>query len=207
MILALLFALLPIVWTNDGSDWSKEVVARQGVEPVVRFQSRLDGDYLIVRATHEKGWHTYAMDNELLAAEALKGKASLGIEQGIAFKVERGLELDERWLQSKPIDFSKPELRWFTYGFERTSYFACRVTKVTSDQVMLRVRGQACSGETCCQVDVRIEFQAGNSVDEKPRSDKDPFKEILKNLVPVKSQLQEAVGNGSELGREQGSGS
>ena len=77
-------------------------MVRQGVDPVVRFQARFEGDYLIVRATHTNGWHTYAMDNELRAATALKGKKSLGIEQGIDVKVESGLELDDRWLQTEP---------------------------------------------------------------------------------------------------------
>ena len=195
MIIVLLVALLPVAGTSDDPGWSKEVVVRQGVAPVVRFQARVAGDYLIVKAKHKMGWHTYAMDNELRATKALKGKRSLGIEQGIDIQVERGLEPDDRWLQTKPQDFSQPELRWFTYGFDETALFACRVNKVTSDQVILRIRGQACSGETCCQVNVAIELQAASQpVDETAQSGADPLQVMLQGLVPVEKQNQKETG-------------
>lgn len=152
------------------------------------------GIYLIVRARHEAGWNTYAMDNELRAAAALTGKKSLGIEQGIDIKVERGLELDDRWRQTEPQDFSQPVIRWFTYGFDETALFACRVKEVTSDQVILRIRGQACNDEECCQLNVALKLQAMNQpVDEPARSGADQFQSMLKGLVPVEKQNKEAT--------------
>ena len=137
MIIALLISLLPVASSNIDSAWSKEAIVRQGIDPVVRFQARFERGYLIVRATHANGWHTYAMDNALRANTALKGKKSLGIEQGIEIQVESGLELGDVWLQTEPRDFSKPELRWFTYGFDQTALFVCRVKRITADQVIL----------------------------------------------------------------------
>ncbi len=193
MIVGLLCSLLFVALSNDESAWSKEVIVRQGQDPVVRFQARLEHDYLIVKATHIGGWHTYAMDNELRAATALKGKKSLGIEQALEVRVESGLELDGLWLQTEPSDFSKPELRWYTYGFDQTALFACRVKKVTSDQAILRVRGQACSGDTCCQVDVVLKIQATNHRDDTPTQlQTDQFKAMLKRLVPVMTPHTEA---------------
>lgn len=194
MIIILFVALLPVALADDDPGWSKEAVVRQGIDPVVRIQARIVPGYLIVRARHERGWHTYAMDNELRAAAALAGKKSLGIEQGIDIRVEGGLELDNRWLQTEPGDLSQPEIRWFTYGFDETALFACRVKEVTSDQVVVRIRGQACSGETCCQVNVALKLPTiRQPADESPRSGADQVQEMLKGLVPVEKQHDAAT--------------
>jgi hypothetical protein len=191
MISVLLFALLPNGFADDEAGWSKAVVVTSGFEPVVRFQARWEQDYIIVRAMHEPGWHTYAMDNELRSREALKGKKSLGIEQGVAIKVESGLELDNRWRQTAPSDYSKPKLRWFTYGFDRVALFACRVKKVNAGPVMLRIRGQACSGETCCQVDVTLTLPAASQPAESTQSREKQVKAMLKGLVSVKKRAKQ----------------
>ena len=105
-------ALLLVALTTHDSMQSNEVVVRHGSDAVVRYRARIEEDFLIITATHEKGWHTYAMDNELRALTALQGKPSLGIEQGIDIQVGEGLELSGPWLQTKPRDLSKPELSW-----------------------------------------------------------------------------------------------
>lgn len=191
MIGLLLLVLLPIELTAGEGEWSKPVVVRNGFEPAVRFQARLEGDYIIVRAIHEPDWHTYAMDNARRADEALQGKKSLGIEQGIEIKVERGLELKDRWLQTVPDDFSKPELRWYTYGFERVALFARRVKKVTDDQAVLHIRGQACRGETCCRIDVTLKLPTAIQADDSKQGGADRIQSMLKGLVPVKALAKE----------------
>ena len=35
----------------------------------VTYRARVEGDWLIVEATHEPGWHTYSMDNVIRARE------------------------------------------------------------------------------------------------------------------------------------------
>lgn len=193
LIPIVLLAILPVAQIDDDPAWSKEVVVRHGVERVVRYQARIAGEYLIVKAIHRDGWHTYAMDNELRAADALQGKTSLGIEQGTEVQVERGLELDGVWLQTEPQDLSKPELRWFTYGFDQTSLFACRVKNVNSGDVALRIRGQACSGETCCQVDVELKLLAVNPPSIAPTpSQAEQLQTLLKGLVPIKTRFRAA---------------
>lgn len=189
MIHALIAVCLVVAAAADESGWSKAVIVRQGPEQIVRFQARIHGGYLLVRSIHEDGWHTYAMDNELRAAEALRGKMSLGIEQGIEITVTSGLELDGRWLQTEPHDLSRPELRWYTYGFEKTSLFACRVKSLTADPVVLRISGQACSGDTCCQVDVELQL-AGikQTTDASTQGDDEQLKAWLAGLVPVKTK-------------------
>ena len=74
--------------------------------------------FLVIQATHEAGWHTFAMDNKLRAQEKLAGKRSLGIDGPTEIAVTQGLELAGPWHQSVPKEFSKPELRWYSWGFE-----------------------------------------------------------------------------------------
>jgi hypothetical protein len=194
MIVAFLLALVLTVSTADEPAWSTAAVVRQGSQPVVRFQARIDGDYLFVRATHEKEWHTYAMDNEARGLKTLQGRTSLGIEQGVAIGVKSGLEMDAPWLQTRPRDLSKPELRWYTYGFDQTAIFACRIKTVTSAPVVVRVRGQACSGESCRNIDVVLELGECRVSDEQTPQQAERVKTMLQDLVPVAKRPPETAG-------------
>ncbi len=176
---------------------SAETTVRHGREPVVRYQARVEDGYLIIKAVHAAGWHTYAMDNEQRAHEALQGKKSLGIEKGTEISVIQGVELAGNWLQTKPIDLSQPELRWFTFGFERTSFFACPVKTTSTDSATLRIRGQACNGETCCNVDVTLALKSEVDNERPAHIGGIPTNQLLKNLVPV--QTSEAVEASGEV--------
>lgn len=189
MILALVIVLVSAALTSDEPAWSKAAVVRDGSKGVVRFQARIDFDYLVVRATHEKEWHTYAMDNQARGTKALQGKKSLGIEQGIKIKVKSGLVLDDHWLQSRPRDLSKPELRWYTYGFDHTAVFACRIKTVTAEPIIVQIRGQACSGESCRTIDAVLEIEERPVVDEQSPKQAKRLGTMLKDLVPVAKGL------------------
>ena len=93
------------------------------------YQARLDGEYLVVRANLEPGWHTFAMDNKQRAEEKLAGKKSLGIDRPTEIVVSGGLQTAGPWLQSQPKDFSKPELRWFSWGFEKQALFVAKMRR------------------------------------------------------------------------------
>jgi hypothetical protein len=194
MMICLLLVCLPIVWTEGDAGWSKEIAAYHGREEVVRFRARIERGYIIIRATHQDGWHTYAMDNELRAAEALQGKTSLGIEQGIEIKAVSGLELEQAWLQTAPQDLSTPQLRWFTYGFDKQAYFACRIQRVTADQATLRVTGQACNGDTCSKVDVQLELDTTLAATKRQTPPSVERAELpRKGLVPVRKSKAQAA--------------
>ncbi len=184
-LVVLLLALVQTFSPANEPAWSKEAVVRNGRQPVVRFQARIDNDYLIVRAIHQERWHTYAIDNEARAEKALQGKMSLGIELGIGIEFKSGLKADGEWLQTSPLDLSRPEMRWYTYGFSQTAVFARRVTVLESEPIVLRIRGQACDGETCCAVDAVLEVELptadlGQSPDDDAR-----LRKMLNDLVPV----------------------
>lgn len=200
MMIPVLVAVLPAVCAVTPSNVSTEVIARQGKLPVVRIQARLAGEYLLLRVKHTEGWHTYAMDNERRAEKALAGKTSLGVEQGLAIDVAGGLDLEGPWLQPQPTDMSQPELRWYTYGFGETAWFARKVKSARTDESTVRVRGQACSGDTCCPIDVTLTLPVGEQADATgDKADDESVDAILRKLIPVEPQgRSQTAGNPAE---------
>ena len=138
------------------ASWSAPVPVRQGSTDCVSYRAKLSGEWLVVEVTHEPGWHTYAMDNERRAQEKLAGKKSLGLEQPTTIRVLGGLQLAGPWYQSKPEDYSKPDLRWFTWGFEGTALFAARVSVSDNGTPRIAVQGQTCNEASCHLVDIEI---------------------------------------------------
>lgn len=182
------FLAAPSVSASDGdlaSDlpWSAQEVSASSPGTLVKYEAAVAGGYLFVRATHKANWHTYAMDNKLRAEAALDGKKSLGVEQGTKISVE-GLTLEDAWLQSKPHDYSKPELRWFTYGFEKTALFACPVKATEEDPVTVVVRAQVCSGQSCRPVRSQIVIPANSAED--ARKERAAAEQIVESLISVR---------------------
>src|SRR6476620_12110802 len=123
-ILAIIFFSVAYGEAIHGADWSNPVEVRHDVQKCVSYRARLSGDFLVVQATSEPGWHTFAMDNKLRAEEKLAGKKSLGIDHPTECKLTGAPVVEGPWYQTPPKDFSKPELRWFSWGFERQALFA-----------------------------------------------------------------------------------
>jgi hypothetical protein len=160
-------------------DWSNAVEVRHEENLCVSYQARLDGPYLVVRATVEPGWHTFAMDNKQRAEEKLAGKRSLGIDHPTEILLSGGLEAVGAWYQSPPKDFSRPELRWFSWGFEGQAVFLTRIRRSGGGPARISIRGQACTETTCKNIDVAMSFPVANS--ETNQSEVN-----LKNLVQVR---------------------
>jgi hypothetical protein len=160
-------------------DWSGEVEVLHELKPCVTYRAKLDGDLVVVRATLQPGWHTFAMDNERRAAEKLAGKPSLGIDQPTQITVIGAVEVAGPWYQSPPKDFSKPQLRWFSWGFEQEATFAARVRRSGSGGAQLGIRGQACTETTCKNIDVSVSVPAPDGNDKTISSE-------LKTLVEVR---------------------
>jgi hypothetical protein len=125
-------------------------------KPCVSYRARLDGEFLVVEATHQAGWHTCAMDNKLRAEEKLAGRQSLGIDAPTEISLSEGLEVAGAWYQSPPKDFSKPDLLWFTWVFDEQALFVAKVRRSGAGPARIAVRGQACTETTCKRVDVAI---------------------------------------------------
>jgi len=141
------------VWAGD---WTDPVAVTHELKPCVTYRARLSGSYLIVQARHETGWHTYAMDNKQRADEKLAGRQSLGIDRPTEIKLSEGLEIAGPWHQSPPKDLSKPEIRWYTWGFEDQILFVAKVRQSGAGPAKIGLRGQACTETTCKNIDVEI---------------------------------------------------
>jgi hypothetical protein len=129
----------------------------------VSYRARLDGPYLVVRAALEPGWHTFAMDNKVRAIEKLAGKPSLGIDHPTEITLTGGMEAAGPWYQSAPKDFSKPELRWFSWGFERQAVFATKIRRQGTGPTRIAIKGQACTETTCKNIDVALSLPAASA--------------------------------------------
>ena len=161
--------------------WSAPVEVHQNDNLCLSYQARLDGSYLVVRANLEPGWHTFSMDNKRRAEEKLAGKKSLGIDRQTEIVVTGGLETEGPWLQTPPQDFSKPALRWFSWGFERQALFAVKTKRTGAAPAHLAVRGQACTDTTCKNIDVEISLPVGAQNTDTPSTETD-----IKSLVQVR---------------------
>jgi hypothetical protein len=138
------------------ADWTDPVEVRQELKLCVAYRARLNGQFLVIQALHGTGWHTYAMDNKHRAQEKLAGKRSLGIDRPTEIGLTEGLELAGPWYQSPPKDFSKPELRWFSWGFEGQALFVAKARRSGAGPARIAIRGQACTEATCKNIDVEI---------------------------------------------------
>jgi hypothetical protein len=140
--------------TAYAGDWSAPADVRHNDKVILSYRAKWDGNYLVVRAAIQPGWHTFVMDNEQRLQEKLAGKQSLGIEKSTEIGVANGLAVNGVWLQSSPKDFSKPELRWFTWGFEREATFAAKARKTGAGPAQVILKAQACAADLCKNIDI-----------------------------------------------------
>jgi hypothetical protein len=168
--------LVLIVSPLLSASWSETETVAIGLEACVSYRAKLAGGYLIVEATPQDGWHTFAMDNELRSTEALAGKMSLGIDGPTEISVSGGAKVAAGWLQSEPEDYSKPELRWYSWGYGQPAIFAAKVEG--GGPAVVAVRGQTCSEDKCKNVEIELAVPASG----------DSFKPDLSGLVPVRTR-------------------
>lgn len=150
---------LALSTASSAGDWSAPARAEAPDGRVLMTcRSRLAGDFLVVELEPADGWHVYAMDNEDRAKRALAGKMSLGVEQNTEVIVTGGLQPIGEWYQSEPLDFSQPELRWYSYGFDDKSLLAARVRRGEEPKAEVTVRAQACDSSSCVSVEADMEL-------------------------------------------------
>jgi hypothetical protein len=175
VIIFLAFAS-PATWAGD---WTSAVEVHHDVNRCVSYRARLSGQFLVVQVTPEAPWHTFAMDNKQRAEEKLAGRKSLGIDRPTEITLTDGLEVIGPWYQSPPKDFSKPELRWFSWGFDGQALLVAKVRRSGAGPARIGVRGQACAEDTCKNIDVAISIPL-------PKADTGHSDIDLKALVQVR---------------------
>jgi hypothetical protein len=156
MRIAWILAALPLA----AAEWSEPAHVLHELKPVVTYRARMAGDYLVIQVDLEPGWKTFTIDNERRAAEKLAGKPSIGIDQPTTIKVEGGAGIIGPWLQLPPKDFSKPQMRWYTFGYEKQAVFAAKVQRTGGSPVRVGIRGQACTDTTCKNVDLELSLSS-----------------------------------------------
>ncbi len=117
---------------------------------------------LLVRATLGPGWHTFAMDKKIRVDEKLAGKPAISNDRPTEIVASGGLQPVGGWYQSPPKDFSHPELRWFSWGFEGQALFAAKVRRAGAGPTKLALRGQACTATVCKNIDLALSLPAAN---------------------------------------------
>lgn len=157
----ILAGLIAVAAAGAAGVWTAPVEVRHEDALCVAYEARLDGPYLVVRVKVGPGWHTFAMDNQKRAAEKLNGKPALSVDRETGIAVAGGLAVEGPWYQTPPKDFSRPELRWFSWGFDEAAVFAAKVRRSGAADAKLTVRGQACTATVCKNVDVAIAVPAG----------------------------------------------
>jgi hypothetical protein len=150
--LILLSLLLSGAFAQPAENWTPPVAAKKGKLKVADYQARLAGDVLVIRVTHEAGWHTYALDN-LARAKKKAGEPPLGIEKDTQLAVSGGLKVVGKWRQTAPKDLSQPDINWWTWGFEGVSYFAVKVKRISGAEAVITINGQGCQATTCVMID------------------------------------------------------
>ena len=175
-----MIVLVACTGATRAGDWTDPVEVRHEFKRCVSYRARLSGEFLVVQAAHEAGWHTYAMDNKQRAEEKLAGKQSLGIDGPTEIKLTQGLEVAGPWYQSPPKDLSRPELQWFTWGFDGQALFVGKVRRSGAGPARIAIGGQACTETNCKKVDLAIALPLAANTNDDP-SDID-----LKTLVQVR---------------------
>lgn len=139
----------PVSWT---SDWSESAQLHRRLTTVVSYRAKLEGDVLIVEATHGEGWHTYAMDN-IERARKKSGKETPETELPTRLDVAGGLALDGAWYQTDPKELSQLDIKWYTWGWDSVARFAAKVKRVSGEPAVITIDGQACNSSLCSMVD------------------------------------------------------
>ena len=124
------------------------------------YRARVDdAGNLTVQLTLADGWHTFAMDNDIRAKEKLAGKKALGMDKPTSFAVSGGLAVDGPWRQPELKDFSKAELRIYSWGFEKQVMFAAKARQSGGDaKAKVAIKGQACTETICKNIDTAVEL-------------------------------------------------
>lgn len=147
--------LLFFVSLACAADWPQPVEVRHEDALAVSYTARVDGPYLVVRATVGQGWHTFALDNEKRVTEKLAGQPALSMDKPTEI-IATGIQIESGWLQSAPKEFSRPELRMYAFGYDREATFAAKVRRTSAKAARLRIRGQACTETICKNIDVEL---------------------------------------------------
>jgi hypothetical protein len=138
-------------------DWTPQAAVVQDSKPLISYRARLAGNTLALEATLAPGWHTFSLDNAGRVAQKLAGKKPLSQDIPTEIAVSGGLAADGPWHQSSPKDFSRPQLRWYSWGYDEQAEFAVKARRTGAGPARIAVRGQVCDASSCRRVDLHLQ--------------------------------------------------
>lgn len=136
----------------SAGQWSEPYEVMYRFDVIVTYKAKLNGDFLLIEATHAPEWHTYSMDNVERASKK-SGKENPETELPTQIEISGGLKVTGNWYQTNPIELSQPEILWYSWGFEKVSLFAVKVERTEGKEVKITINGQACNASLCSMVD------------------------------------------------------
>ncbi len=137
-------------------DWTSPVAVMQESKSLISYRAKVMGDVLALEAVLLPGWHTFSLDNARRAVEKLQGKKPLSQDMPTEITISGGLAVEGAWHQTPPKDFSKPELRWFSWGYDDRATFAVKIRRTGSGPARIAIRGQVCDESACRRVDLSL---------------------------------------------------
>lgn len=143
------------------AEWSKPVEIVVDDTVCAAYKARVDdAGHLVIALTLADGWHTFAMDNQIRVDEKLAGKKALGMDRPTSFAVSGGLAVEGPWMQPPLTDFSKPELRIFSWGFHKRALFAAKVKRTGNEpKARVAIRAQACTETICKDINTALDLE------------------------------------------------
>ena len=150
-----LFLLILLAAANDEA-WGPAAFVVHDDKPCVAYRAQFSGGHLAISVKLEPGWHTFTIDNDKRALTKLNGKKALSSDKPTSLQSE-SLAVTGAWMQPEPKDFSQPELRIFSWGYEDSALFVAPATAESSGPHKVRIKAQACTKTVCKNVDVVAE--------------------------------------------------
>ena len=170
--------ILLVTYAASAADWSQPVEVRHEDALAISYTARVEGPYLVVRANVGPGWHTFALDNVQRVQEKLAGKPALSMDRSTEITAA-DIQVESPWRQTPPKEFSRPELRMFSFGYDREAIFAAKIRPAGAGSAELRIRGQACTETICKNIDIPLKV----TIPSKLGASNDA---TLDQLVPVR---------------------
>lgn len=134
--------------SNPSLNWSEPAVVRHGSATPVTYRGTITNGHLLIEADHAPGWHSFALDNPARAAKAATPSGNQELPTVIR---TQGIETSGPWKQTPPVDLSKPDIHWFSWGFKGRAHYAIKLASPPKAPIEVTISSQVCDdqGTTC----------------------------------------------------------
>ena len=171
----MIFLLFTLLAAANDEAWGPPAIVMHDEKPCVAYRAQYTGGSLAISVELQPGWHTFTMDNDKRASAKLNGMKALSSDKPTSIQSE-GATISGAWMQPEPKNFSQPELRIFSWGYEDSALFVAPATAAGDGPHMVRIKAQACTKTVCKNIDILAE-------EAQPKSGAAPS---TSGLIPVR---------------------